>query len=80
MSGSFEAALNLLREQRRVVTDMRWDILRDEDLKRSDPEHRNQLLAQTQAEQTQLSAAITLLERVVEAGGAVVLARMMSAA
>ena len=73
MSG-FEAALNLLREQRRTVKDVRWDIIRDEALKREDSAHHHQLLIQTQAEQTQLSSAITLLERV-EAGDAVVVAR-----
>jgi len=64
---SFEAALNLLREQRRAVKDVRWAIINDHDLAKSDPGHRSDLLAQTQAEQGQLTAAIELLEKV-EAG------------
>lgn len=60
----YEAALNTLREERRAVTAARGQLLRDEDLRQSDPQHRNQLLAQTMAELAQLSRAITLLERV----------------
>ena len=62
-----EAALNLWREERRVVKDTRWAILSDHELARTDPGHRNDLLAQTQAEQGQLTAAIDLLSQV-EAG------------
>lgn len=60
----FEAALNLLREERRAVMAARSQIMRDEDLKRADPGHRGSLLAQTMAELAQLARAITLLERV----------------
>lgn len=60
----YEAALNTLREERRAVSAARAQLLRDEDLRRADPQHRNQLLAQTMAELAQLSRAITLLERV----------------
>lgn len=60
----YEAALNTLREERRAVSAARAQLLRDEDLRLSDPQHRSQLLAQTMAELAQLSRAITLLERV----------------
>lgn len=60
----YEAALNTLREERRAVSAARAQLLRDEDLRRDEPQHRNQLLAQTMAELAQLSRAITLLERV----------------
>jgi len=60
----FEAALNTLREERRAVSAARAQLLRDEDLRRADPQHRNHLLAQTMAELAQHSRAITLLERV----------------
>ena len=60
----YEAALNTLREERRAVSSARAQLLRDEDLRLSDPRHRSQLLAQTMAELAQLSRAITLLERV----------------
>lgn len=60
----YEAALNTLREELRAVTAARRQLMRDEDLRREDPKHREQLLAQTMAEVAQLSRAITLLERV----------------
>lgn len=75
---SFEAALNLLREERRVVKDTRWAILRDHELAQTDPGHRNDLLTQTQAEQGQLTAAIELLEKV-EAGELMVMDAALAA-
>lgn len=60
----FEAALNLLREERLAVQAARGAILRDSGLEISDPAHRDQLLGQTMAEMAQISRAITLLERV----------------
>lgn len=60
----FEAALNLLREERLAVTAARGQILRDVVLEADDRAHRDQLLAQTMAEMAQISRAITLLERV----------------
>lgn len=74
---SFEAALNLLREQRRAVKDVRWAIINDHELARTDAGHRSDLLAQTLAEQGQLTAAIDLLEEV-EAGTLVVVDAALS--
>lgn len=62
----FEAALNLLREQRRAVADVRRQVMGDEALKAEDPSHRRQLLVQTMAELNQLSDTITVLERVAQ--------------
>jgi len=59
----YEAALNLLREERRAVQDIRNAILKDDALKAEDPAHRSQLLTQTMNEITQLLAAISVLER-----------------
>lgn len=60
----FEAALNLLREERRAVEGVRAALMRDEDLRQSDPAHRDQLLVQTRAELAQITRAIALLSRV----------------
>src|SRR5690606_29062321 len=60
----FEAALNRLKEERLAVADAREHILRDEELKASDPDHRRQLLAQTLLELAQLGRTIDLLTRV----------------
>ena len=60
----FEAALNLLREQQRAVAAVRRQILADNDLRREDPGHRQDLLTQTLREIGQLSEAVTVLERV----------------
>lgn len=59
----FEAALNLLREELRAVADTRRQILRDGDLERADPLHREQLLGQTMRELDQLSRAVGVLDR-----------------
>lgn len=58
----YEAALNLLREQRRAVTDVRRQIASDEALRAEDPRHQHALMVQTLAEIGQLGAAIKLLE------------------
>lgn len=61
-----QAALNILREQRRAVLDVHRQLLRDHALEAEDPAHRRQLLAQTLAEHRELSAALTLIERVMD--------------
>lgn len=58
----YEAALNLLREQRRAVTDVRRQIASDEALRAEDPRHQHALMVQALAEICQLGAAIRLLE------------------
>jgi hypothetical protein len=62
MSG-YEAALNRLKEERLAVTDIREQILRDEELQASDPAHRRQLLSQTLCELGELGRAIDVLTR-----------------
>ena len=59
----YEAALNLLREERRAVGDIRNQILKDDALKAEDPTHRSQLLTQTMNELTGLLASISVLGR-----------------
>lgn len=59
----FQAPLNTLREELRVVIDVRQQVLRDEQLAHDDPDHRRQLLTQTLVEISQLRAAVALLER-----------------
>ncbi|HAL06365.1 MAG TPA: hypothetical protein DCP26_03275 [Brevundimonas sp.] len=61
-----QAALNILREQRRAVLDVHRQLLRDHALEAEEPAHRRQLLAQTLAEQRELSEALTLIERVMD--------------
>ena len=61
-AGAFEAALNLLREQRRAVLDVRRQIMSDEALRAEDPVDHHRLLVQTLAEVAQLDAAIRTLE------------------
>lgn len=61
-----QAALNILREQRRAVLDVHRQLLNDRALEVEDPAHRRQLLAQTMAEQRELSEAISLIERVAD--------------
>jgi|GEM_PF-2315649 len=61
-----QAALNILREQRRAVLDVHRQLLNDRALEVEDPAHRRQLLAQTMAEQRELSEAISLIERVMD--------------
>ena len=58
----YEAALNLLREQRRAVTDVRRQIASDEALRAEDPRHQHALMVQALAEIGQLGAAIQLLD------------------
>lgn len=58
---TYEAAINLLREERRGVAEARRTLMRDEDLRQSAPAHRRQLLAQTQAEIVQLGRALDVL-------------------
>ncbi len=71
-AGPFEAALNLLREQRRAVADVRQQIMSDAGLKAEDPKHHHALLVQTLAEIGQLGQAINTLVAV--ADGRVVIA------
>lgn len=59
----FEAALNLLREERRAVVEVRRTILRDQDLRASDPGHHTQLCIQALREIQQLTRAIDVLDR-----------------
>ena len=59
----FEAALNLLREQRRGVEETRRLVMADDDLRTEDPRHRQALLDQMLAEIAQLSEATAVLER-----------------
>ncbi|QBQ49077.1 hypothetical protein [Brevundimonas naejangsanensis] len=61
-----QAALNILREQRRAVLDVHRQLLRDHALEAEDPAHRRQLLAQTLTEQRELSVALSLIERVMD--------------
>lgn len=61
---TYQAALNVLREERLAVVEVRRTIMADEALRRDDPRHHSDLLTQTMAEAAQLSRAITLLERV----------------
>lgn len=59
----FEAAINLLREERRASVEVRRTILRDRDLAEADPGHHNALLVQTLKEVGQITRAISILER-----------------
>lgn len=59
----FEAALNLMREERRAAVEARLTILRDRDLEMSQPGHHHQLLVQTMREIGQLTRAIDVLDR-----------------
>jgi len=61
-----QAALNILREQRRAVLDVHRQLLNDRALEVEDPAHRRQLLAQSMAEHRELSEAISLIERVTD--------------
>jgi hypothetical protein len=61
-----QAALNILREQRRAVVDVHRQILNDAALKAEDPVHWRQLAGQANAEAGELTAAITLLEKVMD--------------
>jgi hypothetical protein len=61
-----QAALNILREQRRAVVDVHRQILNDAALKAEDPAHWRQLAGQANAEAGELTAAITLLEKVMD--------------
>lgn len=61
-----QAALNILREQRRAVMDVHRQILSDAALKAEDPAHWRQLAGQANAEAGELTAAITLLEKVMD--------------
>lgn len=61
-----QAALNILREQRRAVLDVHRQLLSDHALEAEDPAHRRQLLGQTLAEQRELSEAISLIQRVAD--------------
>lgn len=58
-----QAALNILREQRRAVLDAHRQILNDDALKAEDPAHWRQLAGQASAEASELMAAISVLER-----------------
>lgn len=66
MSSTFQAPLNLLREELRAVTAARRAILSDRDLAAADPRHHQDLLAQTLTEMAEHSRAIRLLERVAD--------------
>ncbi|MGH7021288.1 MAG: hypothetical protein ACREEY_15515 [Brevundimonas sp.] len=61
-----QAALNILREQRRAVLDVHRQILNDDALKVEDAAHWRQLAGQASAEAGELMAAITLLEKVMD--------------
>lgn len=61
-----QAALNILREQRRAVLDVHRQILNDAALKAEDSAHWHQLAGQAMAEAGELMAAVTLLEKVMD--------------
>ena len=61
-----QAALNILREQRRAVLDVHRQILNDHALKAEDAAHWRQLAGQASAEAGELMTAITLLEKVMD--------------
>lgn len=56
----------MIRCGKRAVLDVHRQLLRDHALEAEDPAHRRQLLAQTLAEQRELSEALTLIERVMD--------------
>lgn len=57
----FQAALNLLAEERRAVSDIRRQILADEALRLADPAHRSQLLTQTLHELSEIDDALGVM-------------------
>lgn len=64
MSGEYQAALNVLREERRRLADVRRQILADEGHKRDDPSSWQRLATQSRVDHDALARTIAVLEGV----------------